>query len=313
MPAAQRREITLDQPHGIGVDAAVLQFVHEAVDPRHVVDQRIRAGDDGDVAVAVLEQGARRHPPALRMVDREALLRDVGEIVVQRDDQAPLGAQGRDVFVEQGAGHHDQAVAAALDQEFDALDRLVAGVAQADAEGDHHVQAGGAQFGVDNLKDRGVEGAGQHRDVDANHPAGTGQQGARRVRGPEAQLVDRLAHAFERGRRYRALAAHYARGGAETYSRQPRYVLDCRHRDSYPINALIKPTAKHTASACGWHPPFIAAPRFQDRTAKHGRCRWRSAPPGRSRAAARHARCTTAPGRRSRATPPGGYPSARPG
>ena len=77
------------------------------------------------------------------------------------------------------------------------------------AESDHHVQAGGAQFGVNDLQDRRVEGARQHRDIDAHHAAGAGQQGARRVRRAKSQLVDRLAHAFKRGRRHRTLAADH--------------------------------------------------------------------------------------------------------
>ena len=113
--------------------------MHEAIDTRHVVDQRIRAGDDGDVAVAMIEQCARREAAAERVVDREALTGQVGEIVVERDDRAALGAQRGDVVIGQRAGHHDQAIAAALDEKFDAFDGLVARVAQAHAKRHHHV------------------------------------------------------------------------------------------------------------------------------------------------------------------------------
>jgi hypothetical protein len=108
-----------------------------------------------------------------------------------------LRPQGLDVVGAERGVQHDHAVAAAFEQDADTLDRLGARVLAADAEGDHHVQAGAAQFGVDDLQDRGVEGAGQQRDIDADHAAGPVQQRARRVRRPVAERIDRLLHPFE--------------------------------------------------------------------------------------------------------------------
>jgi hypothetical protein len=56
------------------------------------------------------------------------------KLVVQRHELARLRAQRREVVFLQRAGHHDEAVAAALDQEVDAFDGLAPLVAEADAE-----------------------------------------------------------------------------------------------------------------------------------------------------------------------------------
>jgi hypothetical protein len=179
--------------------------------------------------VRVIEQRARRQPAAEAVVDREALFGDAVEAVVQQDHLAALRAEGVQVFFQQGTGQHDHAVAAAFEQEADAVDRLLARGVAPDAEGHHHVQAGAAQFGVDDLQHGGVEGAGHERDVDPDHAAAPVQQRARRVRGPVAQRGDGLAHPLQLGRRHRALAAHHARRGAQPDAGQARYVLDSRH------------------------------------------------------------------------------------
>jgi len=88
------------------------------------------------------------------MVGREALVGNAGIGVVEHHPLALAHAERGDVALLQRAGHHNQAVAAALHQELDAVDGLAAGVAQVDAERHNHVQAGGAQFGVDQLQDR---------------------------------------------------------------------------------------------------------------------------------------------------------------
>jgi hypothetical protein len=48
--------------------------------------------------------------------------------------------QRHEVLILHRVAHHDQAIAAALDQEVQAIDGLVARIAVADAERHHHVQ-----------------------------------------------------------------------------------------------------------------------------------------------------------------------------
>ncbi len=188
------------------------------------------------------------------MVQREALLRNTGQVVVQHHNPALLRAQRLDVFVMQGAGHHDQAITASLHQELDAVLGLLAFIAQAHAEGHHHVQACGAQLGVDDLQDRRVKGAAQDRYIDADHLAGAGQQRARRMRRAKSQFVDRLLHLFKRGWRHRTFAADYAGGGAQTYARQAGYVFDSGHWNPFLLitssRAYLKRPPNQSACHC---------------------------------------------------------------
>jgi hypothetical protein len=118
---------------------------------------------------------ARRRQPGLRrlapVVEDEALLGDAAETVVKQHQLAGLDSERGDVLFLQRVGDQDQAIAAALDQKAHAFHRLAAFVARAGAEGQHHVQAGRAQFGIHDAQDRRVEGPAQHRDVDPDHAA----------------------------------------------------------------------------------------------------------------------------------------------
>mmetsp|Transcript_51689 Transcript_51689/g.121282 ORF Transcript_51689/g.121282 Transcript_51689/m.121282 type:complete len:240 (+) Transcript_51689:1119-1838(+) len=189
------------------VQAVLRQLAHEAGQAGHVVGRGGGAGDDGDVPVPVLQQRAGRLHAALQMVGAEALRLDAGELAVQHDHLAGGRAHRLDVGRLDGVGQHDEAVAVAVEQEAHAVVGFDTLVRAAFAEGHHHVQALGAQREVDGAQDLHVEAAAQEGDVDPDQARPAGAQRACRLRGPEVELGDDLAHPLGRGRRDRTVAA----------------------------------------------------------------------------------------------------------
>lgn len=207
IPAARGRKIAFRHPQLARVDAVAFQFFHEAGDALAIVEEAGRPGDDGDLAMLVLQQGLGRQHAALRVVDREALIGNLGDAVVQQYQPALLGPEHVDVFFLQRAAHDDQAVAAAVKQELDAFSGLAPLVAEPHAEGQHHVQIGGPQFGIDHLQHGRVKRAGEYRNVHAYHLAIARKQGPRRMRRAEFELLDGFFYPGHGGRRDRTLPA----------------------------------------------------------------------------------------------------------
>ncbi len=115
------------------------------------------------------------------MISGKALLPDALKHPIEHDDVWLFAPQRHDVLLEEVIAQHDQPVAIAVDQELCTLDGLAPLVGRAMAERHHHVARTRAQFGVDGLQDRGVEGALEYRDVHADHLGRAREQGARGV------------------------------------------------------------------------------------------------------------------------------------
>ena len=151
------------------VDALPAKLVHESGQARDVVGRGGGTRDHGEAAMLMLQQCLGGHDAALHVIRGKTLLAQAAENSIEQHDVRLMTAQGHDVFFEQRVAQHDQAIAAAVDQELHALDRLAPLIGGAMPESDHHVASARPQLGIDRLQDRGVEGTLQDRDVDSDH------------------------------------------------------------------------------------------------------------------------------------------------